>query len=320
MKRQKPSIVFMGTPEFAVPSLEVLIRNEYPVKAVVTAPDRPSGRGLRMKYSAVKNAALQYDLAVIQPSKLKDDDFIFRLKEISADIFVVVAFRMLPEKVWSLPPMGTVNLHASLLPLYRGAAPINHAIINGEEITGVTTFIIEKEIDTGNILMQEKEVIHKSDTAGTVHDRLMHNGANLLERTIAAMAKDQVEPKPQDEIVSVTYIPKAPKLTTDFCRITWSSDADRIYDFVRGLSPYPAAWTILVANDRRINVKIIEVKAIAAKHALVPGSLRIDKHRLMVAAGSGFIEVIKLKPEGRKQMTGPDFIRGFRPGEDPVFV
>jgi methionyl-tRNA formyltransferase len=247
----KPGIIFMGTPEFAVPSLEILIRSGYPVRAVVTAADKPAGRGLLVRKPAVKIVAEGNGIPVLQPSNLKDDGFIAMLRDFSADLFVVVAFRMLPEKVWMMPPMGTVNLHASLLPSYRGAAPINHAIINGDKITGVTTFLIEKEIDKGKILMQEKTDIGDAETAGNLHDRLKLLGASLLLKTIVAMTEGSIDPVPQDEMHVRENLPLAPKISKKDCRIDWSANADRIYDFVRGFSPYPAAWTNLFGEKGR---------------------------------------------------------------------
>ena len=314
MASHKPVIIFMGTPQFAVPSLEILIEKGYPVRAVVTALDKPSGRGLKIRESAVKLAALANNIQILQPSNLKEDRLAERLRDFAADLFVVVAFRMLPEQIWTIPQLGTVNLHASLLPLYRGAAPINHAIINGEKISGVTTFLIEKEIDTGKILFQEKTEIGNNETAGDLHDRLMVYGARLLLKTIEAMTAGIVTPKPQGEIACRENLPAAPKITKIDCRINWSQPADRLYDFVRGLSPYPGAWTSLDDRSKTLTVKIFEVEIIDDAHTFTPGRLIVLNNQLIIATGKGSVLVKRLQPEGRRPMTGPEFIRGFRPG------
>ena len=313
MTGRKPGIIFMGTPQFAVPSLEILIQNDYPVMAVVTAADKPSGRGLKTREPAVKMAAVANGIPVLQPANLKDDAFREELRRFPADIFVVVAFRMLPEKIWSIPPMGTVNLHASLLPLYRGAAPINHAIINGEKITGVTTFLIEKEIDTGKILFQEKTEIADSDNAGTLHDRLMHIGAGLLLKTVAAIADGTAVPLPQDKVPAPADLPRAPKIHKNDCRINWEASVEKVYNYVRGLSPYPAAWTILHSGSRTVNLKIYEVEKIARVHYPSPGKVTVQKDKLIIDTGDGAVLVRKVQAEGRRAMAGTEFVKGFRP-------
>ena len=227
---------------------------------------------------------------------------------------------MLPEKIWAIPPMGTINLHASLLPLYRGAAPINHAIINGEKITGVTTFLIEKEIDTGNILLQERTEIGNNETAGDLHDRLMVAGARLLLKTIEAMIEGKVTPKPQGEIESREDLPAAPKISKIDCRINWSQPAERLYDFVRGLSPYPGAWTSLSSGNKIVNVKILEVEIIADAQTLTPGRVTEFQNDLIIATGKGSVLVKLLQPAGRRVMTGPEFLRGFRPGKGSAVI
>ncbi len=312
MGKHKPTIIFMGTPRFAVPSLEILINNGYHVKAVVTSPDKPSGRGLKVRESEVKSFAIANDIAVLQPSNLKDDDFANVLRKLSADLFIVVAFRMLPEKVWSIPPMGTVNLHASLLPLYRGAAPINHAIINGEKITGVTTFLIEKEIDKGKILLQEKTGIAYNETAGSLHDKLMLTGAGLLLKTVEAMTKGKVKPISQDQMELPPELSAAPKISKNDCRINWSLPAEKIYDFVRGLSPYPAAWTKMVINGRTINLKVFEVDKISGSHSYPPGKVVDSTENIQIAAGEGIVVLKTIQAEGKKVMSCTDFLRGFR--------
>jgi methionyl-tRNA formyltransferase len=313
MTGRKPGIIFMGTPQFAVPSLEILIQNGYPVKAVVTASDKPSGRGLKTREPAVKTAAVASGIPVLQPVNLKDDDFREKLRRFAADIFVVVAFRMLPEKIWSIPPMGTVNLHASLLPLYRGAAPINHAIINGEKITGVTTFLIEKEIDTGNILFQEKTEIAENDNAGTLHDRLMQIGAGLLLKTVAAIADGTAVPLPQNDVPAPADLPRAPKIHKNDCRINWEASVEKVYNYVRGLSPYPAAWTILHSAGRTVNLKIYEVEKITRVHNPSPGKVTVQKDRFIIDTVDGSVLVRKVQAEGRKAMAGSEFVKGFRP-------
>lgn len=319
MTDRKPAIIFMGTPKFAVPSLEILIKNNFPVKAVVTSVDKPSGRGLKVRESAVKQTAVANGIPVLQPSNLKDDQFAWQLREFKAELFVVVAFRILPVKIWSIPPLGTVNLHASLLPAYRGAAPINHAIINGEKITGVTTFLIEKDIDTGQILFREKTGIADDETAGSLHDRLMILGATVLLKTVMAMTESRVQPLPQAQLASAEPVSSAPRITKNDCRIDWSNPADRIYDFVRGLSPQPAAWTSMTAGDKTINLKILEVEKKNIPHSFSPGCIMDFRKNIEVAAGRGSIILKYLKAEGRKAMTGSEFLRGFRSGKNIYF-
>lgn len=312
MATHKPGIVFMGTPQFAVPSLEILLENGYPVKAVITAPDRPAGRGLKIRESEVKSVAVANNIPVLQPSNLKDDGFVNLLSKLSSDLFIVVAFRMLPEKVWRMPPMGTVNMHASLLPLYRGAAPINHAIINGEKVTGVTTFLIEKEIDKGKILFQEETEIAYNETAGSLHDRLMIIGAGLLLKTVIAMTEGTAKPLSQGQIKLPGNLPAAPKISKNDCRIDWSMTAGQIYDFIRGLSPYPAAWTKMVFEDRAINLKIIEADKISGIHNYPPGKIINTKENIEISAGNGAINIKTLQVEGKKVMSCSEFLRGFR--------
>ncbi len=313
----KPGIIFMGTPSFAVPSLEILIEKGYPLLAVVTTPDKPSGRGLKVAGSEVKKAALARNIPVLQPSNLKDDHFAESLRAYQAGLFVVVAFRMLPKKIWSIPPMGTINLHASLLPLYRGAAPINHAIINGEKITGVTTFLIEKDIDTGNVLLQESTAIGDDETAGQLHNRLMKIGARLLLETVDGMTAGTINPVPQHTLGAGADLPVAPKLTRSDCRISWDQSAARIHDFVRGLSPYPGAWTVVDMRGRKSHLKIFSTEALSAEHSHKPGEMLQIDQTLAVAAGDGIIIVKCLQPEGRRRMAADEFIKGFRP-EGPV--
>ena len=255
-------IVYFGTPEIASSQLEAIIAAGYEVAAVVTVPDKPAGRGKKIQSSDVKLTALKYDLPILQPVSLKSPEFIEELSSYNADLFVVVAFRMLPEVVWSMPPMGTFNLHASLLPQYRGAAPINHAIINGEKETGLTTFLLDKEIDTGEIIMQEKVVIEDDETAGTLHDKLMVLGNKVVVETIKRIEEGKVQSQSQDMIIERDnlQLKPAPKIFKEDCKIDWSKDAKSIYDFIRGLSPYPAAHTQFVSeNNETLDIKVFEV-------------------------------------------------------------
>ncbi len=298
-------IVFMGTPDFAVASLRRLLDGGCHVVAVITAPDRPSGRGLQMVPSPVKKAALEAGLPVLQPEKLRDPAFLSELANYNADLQVVVAFRMLPEVVWSMPRIGTFNLHASKLPQYRGAAPINWAIINGETETGATTFFIEKEIDTGQMIFQETEPIHEHDTAGTLHDRLMEHGADLVLRTVQAIEAGTYPRTPQPE---ATGLKPAPKLSRESTEVNWNQPARMVRNFVRGLSPYPTAWTM-------INNKFYKIYAVSLANesplAAVPGQAYKDhKTKLLVRAADGWLAVDELQAEGKRRMLIGDFLRG----------
>lgn len=300
-------IVFMGTPEFAVASLDALVKAGCRVVGVVTAPDKPAGRGMQLQQSAVKKYAVEQHIPVLQPVKLKDPEFIEALKQLHADLQIVVAFRMLPEMVWNMPPMGTVNLHGSLLPDYRGAAPINWAVINGEKVTGVTTFKLKHEIDTGDILLQESFPISEEDTAGTIHDRMKDIGAALLVKTVAGLAAGTLTEKPQSGETST--LKHAPKIHTDTCRINWSRSADEIYNMVRGLSPYPGAFTIL--NEKML--KVYRCK----KEIIFPASTEGDhetdgKTFLKFACADGYIHVLDIQLEGKKKMEITEFLRGYR--------
>jgi methionyl-tRNA formyltransferase len=309
MPIDKPRIVFMGTPEFAVASLDALVKAGYPIVGVITAPDKPAGRGMQMNQSAVKTYALQAGLTILQPEKLKNPPFQDELRALKADLQIVVAFRMLPESVWNMPPMGTVNLHGSLLPQYRGAAPINWAVINGETRTGVTTFKLQHEIDTGNILLQESFPIGEKETAGDVHDRMKEIGASLLLRTVTGLAADTLKEVPQDNASDLRH---APKIFTETCRIDWNQPAADIYNLIRGLSPFPAAFTDL---DGKI-CKIYRSEKEMGKPAIAPGLYETDqKACLRFAAADGYIRVTELQLEGKKRMKTEDFLRGFRPGK-----
>ncbi|WP_435579213.1 methionyl-tRNA formyltransferase [Gilvibacter sp.] len=301
-------IVFMGTPEFAVASLEALIEADHEVVGVVTAPDRPAGRGRKLKASAVKEAGLKHQIPVLQPLKLKSPEFLEVLKELEADLFVVVAFRMLPEVVWSMPRFGTFNLHGSLLPEYRGAAPIHWAVINGETETGVTTFFIDEKIDTGAIIASKSMAIGADETTGEVHDRMMQLGASLVVETVSAIESGEVKAQPQPKDRSFK---PAPKLHAENTRIDWSLSGEYIYNKVRGLNPFPAAWTEFVIQEEVVSAKIYKVAFEAAKHDLKIGSLLCDKKSIRVAIENGWINLLELKLSGKRKMTASDLLNGF---------
>jgi methionyl-tRNA formyltransferase len=300
-----PRIVFMGTPEFAVASLDALIKAEYNVVGVITAPDKPAGRGMKINESAVKKYAIEHSLHILQPEKLKNPEFLSQLKSLNADVQVVVAFRMLPEVVWNMPPMGTINVHASLLPKYRGAAPINWAIINGEKETGVTTFKLTHEIDTGNILLQKKIEIGDEDDAGVLHDKLKEAGAELLIKTIDGLVNNSIAEQPQPALETV----HAPKLNTETSKINWNEPVEKIYDLIRGLAPYPAAFTFLRG-------KVFKIYKSEFKHvrpSVSPGEFETDKRSYLRFAGSdGYIYAKNVQSEGKKRMDIEEFLRGFR--------
>ncbi|MDR2037381.1 MAG: methionyl-tRNA formyltransferase [Bacteroidales bacterium] len=305
-------VVFMGTPEFAVASLEAIIEAGMDVAAVVTAPDKPSGRGQKIHETAVKQCAQKHHLPILQPEKLKNTDFLDHLKSFNADLFVVVAFRMLPEEVWNMPPLGTVNLHASLLPQYRGAAPINWAIINGETKTGTTVFFIEKEIDTGNIISYREEPILQEDNAGSMHDKLMYSGAHHLVDAIQNIEKNNYRSIPQKLEMSDQVLMTAPKIFKETCKIDWKRNTTSTYNFIRGLSPYPAAWTYLISpTGEKLMLKIFDTEPYLTPHLSKPGSIGSDqKSFLHIATDDGWISVKSLQLEGKKRMPVEDFLRG----------
>lgn len=311
MRKEDLRIVFMGTPEFAVESLRILVEHQYHVVAVITAPDKPAGRGQSIQMSAVKKYALANQLPLLQPEKLKNPEFIQTLSDLKPDLQIVVAFRMLPEIVWALPRFGTFNLHASLLPDYRGAAPINWAIINGETETGITTFFLTHDIDAGEIILQKKVPIHDDDSAGVLHDRLMHEGAELVLRTVELILNDYPIPTfPQKE---VDVIKVAPKIFTDTCRIDWSQKVTTVYNLIRGLSPYPGAWTELYdSQSMRYSLKIYESEKELTVHNLAIGTIVTDQKKFMkVAVNDGFIHIKQLQLAGKKRLAIEDFLRGF---------
>ena len=310
-------IVYFGTPEIASSQLEAIIAAGYEVAAVVTVPDKPAGRGKKIQSSDVKLTALKYDLPVLQPVSLKSPEFIEELSSYNADLFVVVAFRMLPEVVWSMPPMGTFNLHASLLPQYRGAAPINHAIINGEKETGLTTFLLDKEIDTGEIIMQEKVVIEDDETAGTLHDKLMVLGNKVVVETIKRIEEGKVQSQSQDMIIERDnlQLKPAPKIFKEDCKIDWTKDAKSIYDFIRGLSPYPAAHTQFISeNNETLDIKVFEVALKENKSEDTDlYKIKTDgKSYLDVVLGKNNISIKVIQQAGKKAMPIADFLRGTR--------
>jgi methionyl-tRNA formyltransferase len=306
-----PGIVFMGSPDFAVASLDALIKSGFNVVAVITAPDKPAGRGMHTNATAVKKYAIQKDLSILQPPKLKDPEFLAALRAINADLQVVVAFRMLPELVWNLPPLGTINLHASLLPQYRGAAPINWAIINGEKETGLTTFKLRQEIDTGNILLQEKVSIGAEETAGQLYDRMKEIGAGLLVRTVSALFKGELKETPQRELPSssVSELKSAPKINTGTAAINWALPGHSIHNLIRGLSPYPGAFTTL--NEKIF--KILNSSFEPGNANAIPGTFQTDGKKVFrFACADGYISCLEVQLEGKKKMSIEEFLRGQR--------
>ncbi|SFC73718.1 methionyl-tRNA formyltransferase [Flexibacter flexilis DSM 6793] len=302
----------MGTPEFAVPCLDILVENGYNVVAVITSPDKPAGRGLQLAHSPVKAAALTHNIPVLQPEKLKDPAFLETLRSYEADLQIVVAFRMLPEAVWNMPRLGTFNLHASLLPQYRGAAPINWAIINGETQTGITTFFLQHEIDTGDIILKETENILPTDNVGTLYERLMHKGAGLVLRTVQAIEANAVQPTPQ---VFDAPLKAAPKIFKETCRINFEQTAEQIHNFVRGLSPYPAAWTLLNGKS----CKVFKTNLVDTDVNAAVGQLFTDhKTFLHVGTAKGLLAIEELQTEGKKRMNIAEFLRGNKIAEGTV--
>jgi len=304
-------IIFLGTPEFAVASLDALVKADRNIVAVVTAPDKLAGRGMHLQQSAVKKYAVEKGLNILQPEKLKDPIFLDELRALKADLQIVVAFRMMPEIVWNMPPMGTINLHGSLLPQYRGAAPINWAIINGEKETGVTTFKLKHEIDTGNILLSEKIPIGEDETAGELHDRMKEIGAQLLVKAVQGLAEGTLNEIDQSSVVSrqLSELKHAPKIFTETCKIDWSKPVDEVYNLIRGLSPYPSAFTYL---DKKI-LKIYKAQKEKTTPSIATGSFNTDKKTfLKFATADGYINIKELQLEGKKKMNVEDFLRGHR--------
>lgn len=315
MQGKNLRIVFMGTPDFAVGSLKALVEDGYNVVGVITAPDKPSGRGQKMNQTAVKQYAVSQGLNVLQPEKLRNPDFLEELKALNADLQVVVAFRMLPTAVWDMPHLGTFNLHASLLPKYRGAAPLNWAIINGETESGVTTFKLQHEIDTGNIIFQEKVKIGYDDNVEVLHDNLMAIGSKLVVKTVEALANENAKMTSQKELIKKGYLPTpAPKIFKEDCLINWNYDVEKIRNFIRGLSPYPAAWTKLVNSEgKETSMKIFTVDADELDTEIEAGKIYSDgKTYLKIGAQNGLVVVRELQLSGKKRMAVEDFLRGFQ--------
>jgi len=300
----------MGTPDFAVASLQILRTNNYNIVGVITAPDKPAGRGQKLHQSAVKKYALTENLTILQPTNLKSEEFITELKSLNANLQIVVAFRMLPEIVWNMPKIGTFNLHASLLPQYRGAAPINWAIINGEKETGVTTFFLQHQIDTGNIIAQQKVMITANETAGELHDKLMEVGADLVLKTVKNIENNTIKTYPQNESEKLKA---AYKIFKPFCEITWTKSINEIHNHIRGLSPYPTAWTILKKKDsnNKISCKIFKSLKIKEKHNFAIGTIITSKSTLKIAVKDGFIQILELQIEGKKRMEVAALLNGF---------
>lgn len=315
MEKKDLRIVYMGTPDFAVESLRALVEGGYHVVGVITMPDKPAGRGHKIQFSPVKQYALEKNLPLLQPEKLKDETFLTELKAWQADLQIVVAFRMLPEIVWDMPRLGTFNLHGSLLPQYRGAAPINWAVINGDKETGVTTFFLTHEIDTGKIIRQERLPIAESADAGIVHDEMMLMGGRLVTETVDLILSGTVDAIPQDAFYTeASELRSAPKIFKDTCRIDWNQPVDKAYNFIRGLAPYPAAWTELISADKTaLTMKIFETEKVYESHILPIGSIRTDgKSFVEVAVQNGFIRLLSLQLAGKKRMAAIAFLNGFK--------
>ncbi|MEX0291558.1 MAG: methionyl-tRNA formyltransferase [Flavobacteriaceae bacterium] len=304
-------ILFMGTPDFAVATLHKLVEAKYNIVGVITAVDKPAGRGRKLRQSAVKQYAQEVGIPVLQPTNLKDAAFLEELAELKANLQIVVAFRMLPQVVWNMPKYGTFNLHASLLPNYRGAAPINWAIINGEEETGVTTFFIDEKIDTGAIILQNKTTIEKDDTAGTLHDKLMLLGASLVLKTVERIAEGKATSTAQ-KIEEGTVLRLAPKIHKEDCKINWDLEIEEIYNHIRGLSPYPAAWSILVNDEESFHIKVYASKTEYAKHSNCPGLILSSKKELKVAVADGYIVLEEIQLAGKRRMPIADVLNGLK--------
>lgn len=312
MEKKDLKIVFFGTPEFAVTSLDALVKDGFNVAAVVTMPDKPAGRGKKIQMSDVKRYALEHDLPVLQPEKLKAPEFVDALRAIDADLFIVIAFRMLPEVVWGMPRLGTFNLHASLLPKYRGAAPINHAIINGETETGITTFFLKHEIDTGDMIAQRSIAIGEDENAGELHDRLMMLGAEAVVDTVNAIIDGTLttSPQPEGEFIA------APKIFKETCRIDWERLRKNLHDFIRGLAPYPAAWTRMIEQSGKpsdIKIFATSMKDIPSDISLLPGEALVKGKHLYAGTADGVLEILSLQPAGKRAMGADAFILGYHP-------
>jgi methionyl-tRNA formyltransferase len=315
MTKEELRIVYMGTPDFAVAPLKKILEEGYNVVGVITVADKPAGRGRNLRESPVKVFALEKGIKVLQPTNLKDPEFLKELSDLGATIQIIVAFRMLPEVVWQMPPLGSFNLHASLLPQYRGAAPINWAIINGEEYTGVTTFFLQHEIDTGKILLQEKVKIEDEDNAGTLHDKLMHTGSKLVASTLDKLLSEELVPIDQSQLKTKEHpLKEAPKLFKEDCLIDFDQDTRKLYDLIRGLSPYPAAYCEMkLANGTMKTAKIFSVRE--RKEKGIPGTFKSENGELLVFTSNGALEIRELQLEGKKRMTAAEFLRGTKLAE-----
>ncbi|MDY4881087.1 MAG: methionyl-tRNA formyltransferase [Muribaculaceae bacterium] len=315
MNKESLRIVFLGTPEFAVESLDALVSGGYNIVGVITMPDKIGGRGHKVIESPVKQYAVAHGLKLMQPANLKEPEFVEELRSLNADLQIVIAFRMLPEIVWSMPPMGTFNLHASLLPKYRGAAPINRAVMNGETETGVTTFFLKHEIDTGDIIQQVAVPIEIDDDVETVYDRLMHLGASLVLETVEAILAGTVKPIEQEKLLTTGEEPTpAPKIFKEDCRIDWTKTSWEVYNHIRGLSPYPAAWSAFVdAQGTEYQFKVFKTSHPEKFQSspVAPGTIEYTKHTIKIACADGFIEILSLQLAGKKRMSSDEFLRGF---------
>ena len=303
----------MGTPDFAVASLKALVENDYNIVGVITAPDKPSGRGRKINTSAVKKYAESVNLNLLQPEKLRNEDFLVKLKNLNADLQIVVAFRMLPKAVWDMPKLGTFNLHASLLPQYRGAAPINWAVINGETKTGVTTFLLNDKIDEGSILIQKEVAIDIKDNAGIVHDKLMDEGTALIIKTVDGLNSNILTPSNQ---IETEILKPAPKIFKENCKIDWSKDIIQIHNHIRGLSPFPGSWSKLSNGDVETEVKILSSNFTEEAHKLEIGTIVNDKKSIKIAVNNGFIDVYELQIAGKKRMKSVDLLNGYKFSEN----
>ncbi|MEY8706435.1 methionyl-tRNA formyltransferase [Bacteroides faecichinchillae] len=313
MKKEDLRIVYMGTPDFAVETLRQLVEGGYNVVGVITMPDKPAGRGHKVQYSPIKQYALEQNLPLLQPEKLKDEAFVEALRAWKADLQIVVAFRMLPEVVWNMPRLGTFNLHASLLPQYRGAAPINWAVINGDTETGITTFFLKHEIDTGEVIQQVRVPIADTDNVEIVHDKLMMLGGKLVVETVDDILNGTVKSIPQEEMAVVGELRPAPKIFKETCRIDWNQPVKKVYDFIRGLSPYPAAWTELINSEgEAVVMKVFESEKVNETHDLTPGTIVTDgKEYIKVAVLDGFVSILSLQLPSKKRLKTDELLRGF---------
>lgn len=311
------NIVYFGTPDFAVESLKILVENNYNIVGVVTAPDKPAGRGHKLQLSAVKQYALSAGLKILQPTNLKSESFIQELSSLNANLQIVVAFRMLPKLVWDMPELGTFNLHGSLLPQYRGAAPINWAIMNGETETGVTTFFLKHEIDEGDVIFNHKVSIGENDNAGVIHDQLMTTGAQLVLKTVKAIELGNIISMDQSTLISSSEnLKPAPKIFKADCRIDWNDTMDNIHNKVRGLAPYPTSWTVICNSETEYSLKVFATKKIMGEHSFKPGSIHSTKDELKVAVDGGFIQILDAQLAGKKRMKVNELLRGFSLNKD----